>query len=474
LASHGLTAPLVQSAAVTNAPSPLIAAISARIERLPMTRWQVIVRCLIGVVTFFDAFDQLMISYVLPVISEEWRLAPAGSTWSIVAGSLGMLVGAAALGRLADRFGRVRVIMVALLLYSLTSLLLALSPDYSVFLVLRFIQGIGIGGEVPVAATYISEIAKAHRRGRFVLLYELIFPLGVAIHSIVATLVVPTFGWRWLFVIGAVPLPFVFFIRKLVPESPRWLASKGHHERAIATIEYIERQVSRYAKQPLPPPQPLAVVASTASRKGGSWRELFRPPYLKRTLTIWTMWFTLSFVHFGLVNWQPMIYRRVFGLPLHSALGYSAISTWAALGGALFVALVIDRLGRRWTLGAALTVGGMILATVWLLGARPLGLVVACNACFGFLATVVITGLYLYTPELYPTRIRAMGCSLGGVWGRLGATAGPIAFSSLAFQAGAGIAPAYLMLGTVAVIGGAITLVFCEETSGRVLEEISP
>jgi MFS transporter, putative metabolite:H+ symporter len=458
--------------ATTASNPPLPAMISARIERLPIVRWQILVRCVIGVVTFFDAFDMLMISYVLPTISKEWQLSPSGSTWAIVSGSAGMLVGAVALGWLADRFGRVQVIVVALLLYSLASLALALSPSFDVFLVLRFLQGVGIGGEVPVAATYINEIARSHQRGRFVLLYEMIFPLGVAIHGLVATLIVPTLGWRWLFVIGALPLPIIFFIRKLVPESPRWLASKGYDERALATMDYIECQVKKYLKEPLPEAKLLGTKTPRATAKG-SWRELFHPPYLRRTLTLWMMWFTLSFVHLGVVNWLPTIYRQQFGLPLRSALAYAAINPWCALAGAFFVAIVIDRFGRRWTLGTALTMSGLILITLWLAGGRPFGLMVVCCALLAFVSTVIITGLYLYTPELYPTRVRALGASFGGVWSRMGAIAGPATFGLL-LQDTASLALGFLVLGAVGVVGGVIALIFSEETSGRVLEEISP
>ena len=452
--------------------TPLPALISARIERLPIVRWQILVRCVIGVVTFFDAFDMLMISYVLPVISREWHLSSYGSTGAIVSGSAGMLVGAVGLGWLADRFGRVQVIIIALLVYSVTSLALALSPGYEVFVVLRFLQGVGIGGEVPVAAAYINEIARAHKRGRFVLLYEMIFPLGVAIHGLVATLVVPTLGWRWLFVIGALPLPMIFLIRKYVPESPRWLASKGHAKRALETMDYIERQVSRYVEGPLPEVKAPPVISSKAPVKS-TWRDLFRPPYLRRTLVLWMMWFTLSFIHLGVVNWLPTLYRQKFGLSLQSSLAYAAINPWCALLGAFFVAMVIDRFGRRLTLGSALTGSGIILLFLAVFGSNSFQWLVVCCALLAFVSTVIITGLYLYTPELYPTRFRAWGASLGGVWSRLGAIAGP-ATLGVVLHGTESLGLGFLILGLVGLTGGILALIFSEETSGRVLEEISP
>ncbi len=462
-----------QSASGPPATTPLAAEISARIERLPLTRWQVTVRLAIGIVTFFDAFDMLMISYVLPEISRHWQLAPGEATWAIVSGATGMLFGALVSGWLADRFGRVRVICGCLILYSIASLTLAISPTYDFFLFVRFIQGLGLGGEVPIAVTYVNELTRAKGRGRFVLLYEAMFPLGVAVHGLVATLVVPTLGWRWLFAIGALPLPMYFIIKRVAPESPRWLANRGMEREARETMDLIERKVSKYVDGPLPPPKLGPVVPGAARRGKGSMRELFQPPYRRRTLYLWTIWFTMAFVHLGVTNWLPTIYRDHFGLPLQTALGYAAINPWFALAGALFVAGIIDRVGRRWTFGIALSTSGLILITLGALGAEPLALFITFCALLAFVSTIVITGLYLYTPELYPTRSRALGVSMAGMWSRIGAIAGPAAFGFL-IHWGGNLPTAFLVLGSVGVLGGIVALIFCEETSGRVLEEVSP
>jgi putative MFS transporter len=321
------------------------ARVGARLDRLPITRWQVLVRVAIGVVTFFDAFDQLLISYVLPVISQEWRLSPAGSTWAITAGSLGMLGGALLSGRLADRYGRVRLITVALLVYSLASLALAASPGFLAFLLLRFVQGLGIGGEVPIAATYIGEIANVHRRGRFVLLYEIIFPVGLLAASLVAIWVIPAFGWRWMFVLGALPLPAVYLIRRYVPESPRWLAARGQGERALAVLGDIERKVAAYTGRPLPEPAPVPPVAAATQPTVGAWRELFTGRYRRRTLTLWGLWFCSYFVVYGIASWLPTIYRTVFHLSLREALAYSMLGILATVVGSLLIARTTCRWG---------------------------------------------------------------------------------------------------------------------------------
>jgi MFS transporter, putative metabolite:H+ symporter len=450
---------------------PLVSTIGSRIERLPMTRWQTTVRCVIGVVTFFDAFDQLLISYILPVIRSEWRMSSGSATWAVTSGSLGMLLGALCSGRLADRYGRVRIIVISLLLYSVSSLALAFSPGLGFFLVLRFVQGIGIGGEVPVAATYIGEIAKAHRRGRFVLLYELIFPFGLAAAALVSVWVVPTFGWRWMPAVGALPLPAAYLIHRIVPESPRWLADRGYAERAEETMAQIERKVGRLTGAPLPEPEAATAPAPAPARS--TWRDLFAGRYRRRTLTIWSLWFTSYLVAYGLASWMPTVYRNVFHLSLSRALTYSLLSTLAGIVGAVLIALTVDRIGRRWALGISLVTGGMMLIVLWALGARSAGeLVLWCSLAVVFVNAANL-GLYLYTPELYPTQHRALGSSIAGAWNRLGVIVGPILFAAF-YRSGGGLAHVILVLGGVAVAGGLTALVFAEETANRTLEELSP
>lgn len=448
--------------------------VGARLDRLPITRWQVLVRLAIGVVTFFDAFDQLLISYVLPVISQQWRLETAGSTWAITAGSLGMLGGALLSGRLADRYGRVRLITVALLVYGLTSLALAASPGFGAFLVLRFVQGLGIGGEVPVAATYIGEIANAHRRGRFVLLYEIIFPVGLLAASLTAIWVVPEYGWRWMFVLGALPLPAVYLIRRFVPESPRWLAARGESERALAVLDNIERRVVTYTGRPLPEPAPIPATTAAAGRGAGkgTWRELFTGRYRRRTFVLWGLWFCSYFVVYGIASWLPTIYRTAYHLPLRTALTYSMLGTLATVVGCLLIALVIDRLGRRRSLTVASLAGGALLLAVWAMGAHDAWQVALWSSAAGTFCGAVNIGLYLYTPELYPTRIRALGCGMAGVFNRLGVILGPVVIGAV--YAGGQLATVFLVLACVSLAGCLVIALGGEETTRRPLDEVSP
>lgn len=446
------------------------AGIAARLERLPNSRWQGKVRTLLGTVTFFEGFDQLLVSYTMPQIKQEWHLGSLELTLAVTAGSVGMLLGALLCGGLADRFGRTRVVVAAMLVTALSSLLLMVSPGFAVFAVLRFIQGLGIGGEVPVAAAFVSEIAKSSGRGRFVLLYELAFPAGLTAASLIATAVVPQFGWRALYLIGAVPAVLAFLVRHMVPESPRWLASCGDHERAERAMRSIERGVATATRDSLPAPAP-SPAQTTASEPRGRIRELFGRTYRRRTLIVSLLWFCGYFVNYGITAWLPTIYTSTYRVPLGLALNYTLYTSLAGFGGCVLVMLLIDRVGRRASLIAGLGIGGVFLVVLALLGANS-GASVAlwCTLCAAFVFAANIT-LYLYTAELYPTRVRAFGVSMGGAWNRLGVILGPVVVGGLV-GAGAGPAAVFAVLGGVGVFAGVVA-VFGQETTGRRLEEIS-
>ena len=442
--------------------------ISARLERLPLSRWHVKTRVLVGVATFFDGFDQLMIAYALPVLIPYFALNPTMIAWTIAIGGIGMLFGALAGGWAADRVGRVPVLVGSLVLYAVMSLLMAGTSTLWIFLVLRFVQGFGLGAEVPVAATYIGEITRAHRRGRFVLLYELIFPAGLVASALVAAWVVPSFGWRWLFALGAIPLVLVPFLRR-VPESPRWLASHGRLEEADAATRLIEAEVAAQ-KGALPEP----VVGAVQPVRQGKVRvvELFQGVYLRRTLMLATAWLTAYFVNYGIAAWLPTIYTRVFLLDVDTALRYSVATSIAGIIGCIVVALTIDIIGRRVAIATALAGSAVVLFILASTGAGSAGTVLVWSAVSAAFIFAVNLALYVYTAELYPTRMRALGCSVGGAFGRLGIVIGPLVVGKL-IDRGFSIADIFVVMGAVAVVGAVTTAVFAVETRERVLEEIS-
>ncbi|ROQ69701.1 putative MFS transporter [Streptomyces sp. 840.1] len=457
------------------------AAVAARFERLPLSRWHVTVRLIVGVVTFFEAFDQLLIAYALPELRDEWHLTTGDATAVLTVGSVGMLAGALLSGRLADRYGRVKVIAYCVAASGLVSLALTACTSLTPFLALRFLQGLAIGGEVPVAAAFISEITRSFKRGRFVLLYELVFPAGLTIGALVAAWVVPAAGWRVMFAIAAVPGLLAFLVQRRVPESPRWLADRGRLAEAEAVMAGIEAKVSAATGGPLPPPlrpapeaAPEAAAAATpAERAANGIRGLFTGRYRRRTLVVGAIWFTGYFVNYGVTSWLPSIYKDEYGLGLSDALLYSTVTSVAGLLGCLLVALTVDVMGRRRIFAICLGASAALLLTLAALGAHSPAQVLIWTSlsAVGFFGSNIC--LYLYTPELYPTRMRALGCSVGGAVNRLGVILGPI-LVGVVYAAGDSVAAVFVMLGAVAVIGAVVAATLAEETANRPLEEISP
>lgn len=453
--------------------SPLTAGtaemISARLERLPMSRWHVKARVIVGAVTFFDGFDQLMIAYSLPQLAPKWGLSGSGIAWVIAIGGIGMLLGALGGGWLADRVGRLNVIMGSLALYAVMSLGMAFTDSLELFLVFRFIQGIGLGAEVPVAASYIGEITKAHKRGRFVLMYEVIFPIGLVVSAVVSAWVVPNFGYKVLFALGALPLLLLPLLRRL-PESPRWLASRGRMDDAERAMTVIEDEITTKYGKALPEPVPLA--AAPVQIKRAKFKELFQGVYRRRTLMLASIWLTAYFVNYGIAAWLPTLYSKVFHLSVDTALHYSIVTSVAGLVGCVLVALLIDNLGRRICISVSMVLCSTMLFMLAATGTDSATKVLFWSAGSALFVFAVNMALYVYTAELYPTRMRALGCAFGGAAGRLGIVIGPLVVGFV-LDRGSSLTVLFAMFGVVALVGAAVVAAFAVETKEKTLEEIS-
>jgi MFS transporter, putative metabolite:H+ symporter len=441
--------------------------IVARVDRLPVSWWHVKTRIIIGVATFFDAFDALAIASVLPAIVPLWKLTPPQVGFLISAGFLGQLLGALFFGWVAEKYGRMTGMIWSIGTFAVMSLVCVFAWNYESLLVFRVVQGFGLGGEVPIAAVYISELARTNVRGRFVMLYELLFPVGIVAASVLGLWVVPTLGWQYMFAIGAIPAVLVLFLRRMLPESPRWLANAGRLKEAELAIEQIERETEKATGQPLPAPQPVVKVVE----KRASLSDLFGPLYLRRTIVVWLIWFTSYLVNYGLAIWLPTVYRTVFKLPLDVALRYGLITTGFGLVGAAIAAVIIDHIGRK-VLFAVCFAGAAVALIVLSQQSNPspeqvLIYITASN----FFVSAINLGVYLYTPELYPTRVRALGVGTATAWLRFASMIGPTA---VGYMIASGLNSIFLAFGALALVTAIITALFAIETKKRVLEEVSP
>jgi putative MFS transporter len=444
-------------------------AIIGRIERLPSTFWHVKVRAIVGTATFFDGFDAVAIAFVLPALIGLWHLQPSEIGLLLSSGFAGQLIGAPLFGWLAERYGRIRVLNWTILILSVFGLACAFAWSYWSLAAFRFIQGLGLGGEIPVAATFVSEISKAERRGRFVLLYQLLLPLGFMAASLSSIVIVPNLGWQWMFIVGAAPAFLTIYLRRLVPESPRWLARHGDLTKADQIMTDIETIVERESGRPLPPV--TKTVDSQSS--SGHWTRLFEGIYLRRTITVWIMWFCAATIGYGLLVWLPTIFRTVYKLPLQEALIYSSLSNVTVLISGLCAAFLVDRIGRRPVFVVAFLFGGLPLFILWLIGKEAsASTVMLMAATAASMISMVQLGIWTYTPELYPTSIRSFGTGTASAWARAASIVAPNMVAFIITRTD--ISAIFLMFALAGVIGALAVLLCPIETKGKLLEEISP
>jgi putative MFS transporter len=455
-------------------------ALIARLERVPFSRWHRRARITMGSATFFDAFDALSLAFVLPVLVRLWGITPVEIGWLISVGYLGQFVGALMFGALAERYGRIPSAAGATALMSVMSLACALSGNFQTLLVLRLVQGIGVGGEMPVAAVYINELSKAKGRGRFFLLYEMIFPVGLMMTGQIGAFVVPMLGWQVMFLIGGIPGLVIAGLLLRLRESPRWLIGKGRLEEAEAIIREIEASAPSTSEtttgttdtKGTNPKEDIRDLRDPRDLRGSTrWSELLSPIYMRRTLVVWVLWASAYFITNGLNNWMPTLYNRVYGLSLDQALRAGTLTNVAQVAILLGCAFVIDRFGRRrWTV-VCFVVGALLLAA---LGSFASGSVTAVitlvTVSYGIVGSVNAV-LYLYTPEIYPTRMRALGTGAATCWLRLASAAGPVLVGYLVTHSGT--AAVFLMFAAAGVVG-AVAATAMLETRNRRLEEIAP
>lgn len=459
------------------AQSPRAAALLARMEAVPFSGWHARARIVMGSATFLDAFDALSLAFALPVLVKLWGISPAQVGVLIGASYVGQLAGALFFSAIAERRGRVPSATGAVLLMSIMSLGCALVGSFPALLVCRLAQGVGIGGEMPVAAAYISELSRAQGRGRYFLLYEMIFPVGLAATGQVGAWLVPIFGWQAILLAGGVPGLIVAFALARLPESPRWLIARGRLDEAERIVAQIEASTDLRVLPGEPPAAPVpdrrapdGTAGPTAVAATG-WRALLSPAYRSRTLIVWVLWACAYFVTNSLNNWMPTLYSTVYQLPLRTALRAASMTNVAQVLALLFCAVVIDRVGRRaWTV-ASFVIGGLLLAVLGLTGTGDVSAVMLlATLSYGVIGSANAV-LYLYTPEVYPTRMRAIGTGLATSWLRLASAVGP---TIVGLMVGAGgVASVFLLFAGVSAIG-AVAATGMLDTHNRRLEDITP
>ena len=443
------------------------ASLLLRMEQVPFSRWHRNARLVMGSATFFDAFNALSLAFALPTLIRLWHISPKQSGLLISASYVGQLVGALVFSALAEKIGRIRGTTAAIAIMSIMSFGCMLAGNFPILFACRFVQGIGVGGEMPVAAAYINELSRAHGRGRFFLLYEMIFPLGLMATGQIGAWLVPAYGWSSIFLLGGIPGLLITFLVSRLPESPRWLISRGRLLEAEAIVKKMEASTDRRV--------PIAATSTNISASSllqrGRWCELVSKIYRGRTLIVWTLWASAFFIANGLNNWMPSLYNTVYHLSLRQSLRAASMTNVAQVAILLVCAFSIDRIGRRnWTV-AAFLLGGGSLGLLGIMGAQKvLGVMILATLGYGLIGSINAI-LYLYTPEIYPTRMRAIGTGVATSWLRIASAVGPALVGFMVDTKG--IHSVFLMFAGISVVG-AFAAIGMVETSDRRLEEIAP
>jgi putative MFS transporter len=442
--------------------------IVARLERLPYCSWHRDMRLIICTAWFFDAFDSAAIAYVLPPLIGLWHLSPQQTGTMIGIGFAGQLIGALAFGLSGERWGRRNSMLFTLLLFALASLACAFATNYETLLGLRFLQGIGLGGEVPLMAAYVNEFAKARNRGRFSVSIQVLFSIALFFVALIGVWVVPHLGWQWMFVLGALPALVALPLRTILPESPRWLASQGRFAEADAALAGIEAIAAREGKEPAPLPASLPDVKEVKPRIA----DLFKGIYLKRTISVWFIWIGAYFVSYGLNAWAPSLYRTVYHLPVGTALQYGLYTSAIGLVASALTYWMIEAVGRRPMLIMSLSgCAVFLLAFAFLPQLSAFGTWVMTTSGFFFLGFALLS-LATYTAEIYPTHLRALGGGVASAWQRGASMVGTTLVGFILPYWG--INAVFVVFGLFALLGAVTAIFFAIETRAQVLEQLSP
>ena len=425
-------------------------ALIARLEAVPSSGWHARARIIMGSATFFDAFNALSIAFVLPILVREWHITPPEIGLLIGASYIGQFIGGLVFSAAAERFGRVKSASVATAIFAAMSLACAAASSYWILFAFRFIQGIGVGGEMPVAAVYISELSRARGRGRFFMLYEMIFPIGLMATGQIGAVLVPLFGWKTMFLIGGAPGLIIAVLLLRLPESPRWLINRGRLAEADAVITRIET-AARRSPQAATPVVVYPVRVPFPAKDRARWSELLSPTFRARTLIAWVLWASAFLITNSLNNWMPTLYTTIYHLGLRPALRAASMTNVAQVVLLLLCAFVIDRTGRKYWMIGAFGAGAVLLGILAIGGAAEVSWVIVLSTLSYGLIGSINAVVYLYTPEIYPTRMRALGTGVSTSWLRLASAIGP---ALIGFTIGAGgVNSVFAMFAVVAVLG---------------------
>lgn len=462
-----------------------------RLDRLPFTRRHGRLLTGSGIGWALDAMDVGLISFVIAQLAVQWNLTDSERGLIASIGFVGMSVGAALGGLLADRLGRRQVFALTLLIYGLATGASALAGGLIILLSFRFVVGLGLGAELPVASTYVSEFAPPKIRGRVIVILEAFWAVGWTAAALIGYFVIPLSenGWRWAFAIGAVPAVYALVIRWGLPESVRFLETRNRAQEAERVVQSFEASPPLFPRESTEPSvtardtdtqdavHRAPTVDGTADgvvdtadpsakperpRPGALWAPALRV----RTAALWLVWFCVNFSYYGAFIWIPSILVAA-GYDLVRSFGFTLIITLAQLPGYAVAAWLIEVWGRRATLGTFLI--GSAISAMFFGTASAEWQILAAGMALSFFNLGAWGALYAITPEVYPTALRGTGAGWAAAVGRLASIIAPV-FVPIALGWG-GAALVFAIFAAFFVIA-ALGVIPLGDSRGQSLDEV--
>ncbi|WP_445660291.1 MFS transporter [Acinetobacter sp. F16] len=386
------------------------------IDSVPVSKLQKIIIILCFVVAAFDGFDIAAVGFIAPALIAQWSLTPADLAPLFLSGVFGLMLGSFAFGPLADKFGRKKIIIWSVIIFSIGTLISAFSPNLTVLIVLRFLTGLGLGGAMPNAVTITSEYCPTKRRSTLVTVMFCGYTIGAAMGGLLAGQLIQLIGWQGILMIGGiVPLLALPFIYYFMPESLRFMVLNKFSK------EKIDDVIQKMAPKGQPIPE---LVASVTEKQNVSVRELFSKDYIAGTLLFWCAFTMGSIIIYMISSWMPTILKNE-GFNMQSASWITSAFQIGGTVGALIIAYFMDKVGHSRTLTISYVLGAICVLALSA-GVANLSTMLIVLGIFGIGAGISGShvGIHVFCSSYYPTHCRSTGVSWAGGAGRLGSFIG--------------------------------------------------
>jgi AAHS family 4-hydroxybenzoate transporter-like MFS transporter len=440
--------------------------ISEVIDSLGVNKFTWWIFFFLGAAMVFDGYDYMIVSYTMPQIAEEWGLGAVAkgslSSWSLI----GLIIGGAMAGILSDKFGRRKTLTIAIAVYSLLTIPIYFSNSFAMFAVFRVLAGLGLGACIPLVTTIFSESTPTNKRAIFITFGMAWMIVGWVLAGLLATWLVPLYGWRLCYLIGGIPLLYSVFLYFKLPESAYWLANKGRKNEAVRALDNIEKMATgkvthRDSKDLVVPPAPKQVGP----------KALFSKNFRAATAGIWITYFCGCFIVYGINAWLPSLMLEK-GLQLSSAYGLAIAQNAAAVIANCTTGFVAEWVGRRNNLVISFVVSALAVIVMATIGGS-FGAILAACIFLGFAVNYAITAVQPLMAESYPTDFRNTGVSWCQAFGRLGGASAPIV-AGMIIQMNLGYSMSFMFYVFPALIGALAAWIFVKkETKGKSLDQLA-